>query len=97
MGAVLVILLYVTIIALGIKIALNASDRLGTYLASGITAVIAIQLLINIAVVTASIPPTGIPMPFISAGGTSLSVFMGAIGVLYNVGSNVNKEDLNFK
>lgn len=96
-GAVLVILLYVTIIALGIKIALNASDRLGTYLASGITAVIAIQLLINIAVVTASIPPTGIPMPFISAGGTSLSVFMGAIGVLYNVGSNVNKEDLNFK
>ena len=85
-GAVLVILLYVTIIALGIKIALNASDRLGTYLASGITAVIVIQLLINIAVVTASIPPTGIPMPFISAGGTSLSVFMGAIGILVNVG-----------
>jgi len=85
-GAVLVLLVYVAIIAIGVKIALSASDRLGTYLAIGITAVIAIQLLINIAVVTGSIPPTGIPMPFISAGGTSLSVFMGAIGILCNVG-----------
>lgn len=85
-GAVAILGVFLTIIALGIKIALNASDRLGTYLASGITAVIAVQLLINIAVVTGSIPPTGIPMPFISAGGTSLSVFMGAIGILCNVG-----------
>ena len=87
-GAVLVLSVFVIIIALGIKIALHATDRLGTYLASGITAVIAIQLLINIAVVTGSIPPTGIPMPFISAGGTSLSVFMGAIGILCNVGKS---------
>ena len=85
-GACLILCVYIVIISLGIKIAINASDRLGTYLASGITAVIAIQLLINIAVVTGSIPPTGIPMPFISAGGTSLSVFMGAIGILCNVG-----------
>lgn len=87
-GAVLVLTIYIIIIAIGIKISLNATDRLGTYLASGITAVIAVQLLINIAVVTGSIPPTGIPMPFVSAGGTSLSVFMGAIGVLCNVGRN---------
>lgn len=87
-GAVLVLTIYIAIIAIGIKISLNASDRLGAYLASGITAVIAVQLLINIAVVTGSIPPTGIPMPFISAGGTSLSVFMGAIGILCNVGRN---------
>lgn len=93
-GAVAIIGVYVIIIALGIKIALNATDRLGSYIASGITAVIAIQLLINIAVVTGSIPPTGIPMPFISAGGTSLSVFMGAIGILCNVGkSNKNSEE----
>jgi cell division protein FtsW len=85
-GALLVISIYIIIIALGIKISLNAKDRLGTYLASGITSVIAIQLLINIAVVSGSIPPTGIPMPFISAGGTSLSVFIGAIGILCNVG-----------
>ena len=85
-GATLIIFVYIAIIAIGIKIALNSSDRLGAYLASGITAVISVQLLINIAVVTGSIPPTGIPMPFVSAGGTSLSVFMGAIGILCNVG-----------
>ena len=87
-GAVLVLSVYIVIIAIGIKIAINAHDRLGSYLASGITAVIAVQLLINIAVVTGSIPPTGIPMPFISAGGTSLSVFMGAIGILCNIGKS---------
>lgn len=87
-GAILIIFVYITIIAIGIKIALNAGDRLGTYIASGITSVIAVQLLINIAVVTGSIPPTGIPMPFISAGGTSLSVFMGAIGILCNIGKS---------
>ena len=95
-GACLILAVYIVIISLGIKIALNSSDRLGTYLASGITSVIAIQLLINIAVVTGSIPPTGIPMPFISAGGTSLSVFMGAIGILCNVGKS-SENDEEFK
>lgn len=98
-GAVLVILVYIAVIAIGIKIALNSVDRLGAYLASGITAVIAIQLLINIAVVTGSIPPTGIPMPFVSAGGTSLSVFMGAIGILCNVAKSTKlpQNSFNFK
>ena len=84
-GAILVISIYITIIALGIKISLNAKDRLGTYLSFGITSVIAVQLLINIAVVTGSIPPTGLPLPFISAGSTSLVVFMSAIGVVLNI------------
>ena len=85
-GASVVIGVYVIIVGIGIKIALNARDRLGSYISFGVVAVIATQVLINIAVVTGSIPPTGIPMPFISAGGTSLSVFMGAIGILCNVG-----------
>ena len=87
-GCVLIMLIYAIIIWKGIKIALNASDRLGCYLASGITSIIAVQLLINIAVVTGSIPPTGIPLPFMSAGGTSLMVFMGAVGVLCNISNN---------
>lgn len=99
-GCILIIGVYTLIIALGIKIALNANDRLGSYLASGISAVIAVQLLINIAVVTGSIPPTGIPLPFISAGGTSLMVFMSAIGILCNIGKNNENafvfEDNNF-
>lgn len=87
-GAVLILAIYIIIISIGIKISLNAHDRLGSYLSAGIVSVIAIQLLINISVVTGSIPPTGIPMPFISAGGTSLSVFMGAIGILCNIGKS---------
>lgn len=96
-GCVLICLVYVILIAQGIKVAINAADRLGCYLAFGITMVIATQLLINIAVVTGSIPPTGIPLPFISAGGTSLSVFMGAIGILCNVAnsSEYNKAEFS--
>jgi len=54
---------------------------------------IAIQAFLNIAVVTGSIPPTGLPLPFISAGSTSLLVFMSAIGVVLNVDrqSRINK------
>ncbi|MBP5651257.1 MAG: putative lipid II flippase FtsW [Clostridia bacterium] len=84
-GCVILCLVYLVLILYGIKIAYRAQDRLGTYLAFGITSVITMQLLINICVVTGLIPPTGIPLPFISAGGTSLSVFMGAIGILLNV------------
>lgn len=84
-GCVCVIALFLVIVFRAIKIALSASDRLGCYLASGIAAIIAIQTLINIAVVSGSIPPTGLPLPFISAGSSSLIVFLGAIGVLLSV------------
>lgn len=84
-GIILLCIVYLLVIREGIKIALNATDRLGAYLSFGIVCVIAVQMLINFAVVTGSIPPTGIPLPFISAGGTSLSVFMGAIGILVGI------------
>ena len=93
-GCVVLCFLYILLIYEGIKIAHNANDRLGGYLAFGITAVLSAQLLINIAVVTGSIPPTGIPLPFISAGGTSLIMFMGAMGILFNVANN---EKLSYK
>lgn len=84
-GCAVLISIFLVIILRGIKIARNAPTRFGAYLASGITSVIAIQMLVNIAVVTGSIPPTGVPLPFISAGSTSLVVFMSAIGVLLNI------------
>jgi len=68
-----------------IKIALNAKDRFGAYLTTGIAILIAVQVAINIAVVTGSIPPTGIPLPFISAGSSALMVFMSMIGVVLNI------------
>ncbi|MBS4535412.1 putative lipid II flippase FtsW [Clostridium sp. D2Q-14] len=84
-GGVIVIILFLIIIWRGIKIALSAKDLFSCYLASGITALIAIQTLIHIGVVTSSLPPTGIPLPFVSAGGTSLMVFMAGIGILLNI------------
>ncbi len=84
-GASLIIVLYLILIWRGIKIALTAPDLFGCLLASGITAVIGIQTVINIAVVTSSMPATGLPLPFISAGGSSLAFFMASIGVLLNI------------
>lgn len=84
-GASLVIVLYLILIWRGIKIALTAPDLFGCLLASGITAIIGIQTVINIAVVTSSMPATGLPLPFISAGGSSLAFFMASIGVLLNI------------
>ena len=92
-GAICLLMIYIFVIILGYKIALKAKDRFGSYLAFGITSVISCQLLINVAVVTGSIPPTGIPLPFISFGGSSLVVFLSAIGILLNISKQA---DLNY-
>lgn len=84
-GATLVIVLFLVLIWRGIRIALTAPDLFSCLLASGITAAIGVQAVINIAVVTSSMPATGLPLPFISAGGSSLAFFMASIGVLLNI------------
>lgn len=84
-GGCILMAAYFSLVWLLFKIGLNAKDRFGCLLACGIGIVIAVQTLLNIAVVTGSIPPTGLPLPFISSGGTSVAVFMGAIGVALNV------------
>lgn len=94
-GCVILCVVYLLLIYECVKIAHNAQDRLGAYLAFGITAVLSAQLLINIAVVTGSIPPTGIPLPFISAGGTSLIMFMCAMGIVMNVANNKQLSNKN--
>ena len=84
-GCILLIAVFALLIWLLIKIALNAPDRFGALLVAGIAFVIGIQTILNIAVVTGSIPPTGLPLPFISSGGTSVMMFMAGIGVCLNV------------
>jgi len=81
-GCALVIALFLFIIARGIIIALRARDRYSAYLCAGVTSMIAVQTLINVAVVCGAIPPTGLPLPFISAGGSSLVAYMSAVGIL---------------
>ncbi|MFR6343867.1 MAG: FtsW/RodA/SpoVE family cell cycle protein [Christensenellales bacterium] len=67
------------------RVALTCPNAFGSNLAMGITTMIAVQVAINIGVVTGSIPPTGQTLPFISAGTSSLMLFMGSIGILLNV------------
>jgi len=64
---------------------IQSRDKFGKFLCYGIGTLIFLQSFINLAVVTGSIPPTGLPLPFISFGGTSLAVFLGAVGVVLNV------------
>lgn len=84
-GCIFIMLLFAALIGFLFFVGRKAKDRFGFLLCCGIGAVIGIQALMNIAVVTGSIPPTGIPLPFISAGSTSLMVFMGAVGIAINV------------
>lgn len=84
-GAALVIVLFAVLIWRGIKIAMNAKDSFGMLVATGITAVIAFQSIINIGVVTNTIPNTGQPLPFVSYGGTSLLFLMAMVGILLNI------------
>ncbi len=87
-GCIFVIALFCVLIWRAIAIAMKAKDRFRTYLAAGIGIVIAVQTLLNIAVVSGSIPPTGLPMPFISSGGSSLVVFACATGILEGIARN---------
>ena len=85
LGAVVVIGLYFVLAYRGIRIALSAPDTFGALLAAGITAWLVIQAFINIAVVVVLLPITGITLPFISAGGSSLLVSFAAIGILLSI------------
>lgn len=84
-GGATVIILFMVLLWRGFRIAIKAPDYFGTMLAIGITASIGLQTFINLAVVTASMPVTGIPLPFISFGGSSLIPSMMGIGVLLNI------------
>ncbi len=75
-GCAVVILLFAIFIWRGVIIAMKAPDMFGSLLAVGITALIGLQAIINIAVVTASIPVTGMPLPFFSYGGTALIILL---------------------
>lgn len=84
-GVALLLIAFIILIIRCFVIAINCKDLFGTLLAAGITATISIQLVLNVAVISCSIPPTGVPLPFISSGNTSLIVFMAAIGILLNI------------
>ena len=91
-GALVVIGVYVLIAYRGLRIAQKAPDRFGMLLASGITTLFTLQAMINIAVITSTAPFTGVPLPFISYGGSSLVISLATIGLLLNISRHVRVE-----
>ena len=84
-GGLIVLIMFGLLIWRGVRIALRAPNMFGMMIATGITALIAIQVVINVGVVTGLVPPTGVVLPFISSGRTSLIIFMACVGVLLNI------------
>lgn len=84
-GAIFLLLLFFNLIYLGIKIALNSEDLLGFYLSLGVSAMMGIQIIINLGVVVGLFPVTGVTLPFISYGGSSLTLLLILAGILCNI------------
>ena len=84
-GCLTVITLFVLFVLAGLRVSLACRDRFGCLLGAGITSMIGLQAFINMGVVTGMLPTTGLPLPFFSAGGTSVSVMMAAVGVLLSI------------
>ncbi len=97
-GNAAVILLFIMLVGLGILVVIRCKDRFGQLLASGIVLAIAIQAALNIGVVTVVLPTKGIPLPFVSAGGTSMLLSAAAVGVLINIAKqSAGEKDLQYE
>lgn len=90
-GCIIVIILFAIFIWRGILIAMRATDMYGTLVAVGITTLVAVQAIINIAVVTATVPTTGMSLPFFSYGGTALLLLLANVGILLNISRSSSK------
>jgi cell division protein FtsW len=84
-GTVGVVGLFIAFAVLGVRTALRAPDRFGTLVAAGVTAWVSGQAVVNMGAVTSLLPVTGVPLPFVSFGGSSLVVTMMAVGILLNI------------
>ena len=84
-GSLLVVTLFAIFLYRGMRVAFRTEDTFGRYLALGITAMVVIQAMMNISVVLALMPTKGIPLPFISYGGSSLFITLASVGVLLNI------------
>ncbi len=93
-GIIAIMIVFILLLWRCCKTAMNAKDYYGMMMASGITVMIGIQVAINIAVVTSSMPPTGVILPFISYGGNALMLLMGLMGILWNISRQAEKEEI---
>ncbi|GIO00040.1 stage V sporulation protein E [Brevibacillus halotolerans] len=91
-GTSIFLLLYLLLIIRGLQISLRSTDTFATLAGTGIVTMISIQAMINIGGVTGAIPLTGVPLPFISYGGSSLLICMTSMGILLSVSRDVNRQ-----
>ena len=91
-ATLLVIVAFMVLVWCGIYIALRAADRFGTLLAAGVTVLIGLQAVINIGVVTSALPNKGLPLPFISYGGSNLLAMLTCVGILFSVARRATPE-----
>ena len=89
-GAVAVVALFAVLIWRGLRVGLRAPEPFGGYLALGITVLLATQTIVNLGVVTGLLPTKGLPLPFISSGGSALVVTMASTGVLLNISQHTH-------
>jgi cell division protein FtsW len=92
-GAIAIVLLFAVLVWRGLRAGLHAPDLFGSYLALGITVIIATQTLINLGAVTGLLPTKGLPLPFISFGGSALLVTMFCTGVLLNISQHATARE----
>ena len=90
-GTLILFLAFAFLLLRGMLAGIRCKNYFGYMMATGITIIFIIQVLVNALVVTGSIPPTGLPLPLISAGNTSLIVYLSAFGVLYNISKDKDK------
>ena len=91
-GATLILLCFLVIAWRGLRVAVLAPDRFGSLLALGLTMMVSIQAFLNISVVLSLMPTKGIPLPFVSAGGSSMLVSLLCMGVLLNISQHASAE-----
>ena len=89
-GATLALVAFAVITWRGLRVAGRAPDRFGAFLALGLTAMIAVQAFVNLSVVLGMVPTKGIPLPFVSAGGSSLLINLAGMGILLNVSQHAS-------
>lgn len=92
-GCLLVFVLFAFFIWRGVLIAMRAPDMFGSLVAIGITALVGVQVIINVAVVTSSMPVTGMQLPFFSYGGTALALLLCEVGILLSISRAGNKNN----
>jgi len=84
-GCLAVIIMFVALLFIGMRIAVTCPDKFGCLLAAGITCSVTVQAFLNMGVVVGILPTTGLPLPFFSAGGTSVSIIMAMMGIVMNI------------